>query len=211
MSSKGPGGLGLPPLRNKNISMLAKWWSRWLVERGRSWNVLIREKYSGQPGEDMQATIRGKDCSHVLRGIVSINNDNGFCQALSKENFKWKIKNGCGALFWEDIWYEELPLCQVFGRIYSISSLKHLSVRSFCQAWMNPNHTISNLWSRDLSSWELEEVMKINDIVNGVNFSHGEDVLIWCKTGNLYNCKEGRGYLAGPFSSQTFNAVWNPL
>ncbi|KAK1374201.1 hypothetical protein POM88_030394 [Heracleum sosnowskyi] len=109
--------------------------------------------------------------TEVLRGIIKINEVNGFNRALSKENFKWDIRNGNSAFFWEDLWIGREPLCICFGRLYNISKLK-LLVRDFVNKWMLPTSIVHDLWSRPLRVWELEESPYSSAL--GRKFLHGE-------------------------------------
>lgn len=105
-----------------------------------------------------------KDTVFELRGFLSVNGSKGFNDALSVDNFKWKVKDGCSALFWEDLRYGSSRLNQQFTRLFVLSKLNQFSVRDFNEVWFNPSTESDMLWNRDLRAWELEEVLKLNDI-----------------------------------------------
>lgn len=74
------------------------------------------------------------------------------------------MKDGCSALFWEDLRYGSSRLNQQFTRLFVLSKLNQFSVRDFNEVWFNPSTESDMLWNRDLRAWELEEVLKLNDI-----------------------------------------------
>lgn len=57
----------------------------------------------------------------MLSGIVSINKEDGFSNTLSGTNFKWSVKDGNSALFWEDNWSNNGELYHSFARLYRLS------------------------------------------------------------------------------------------
>ncbi|KAK1361498.1 hypothetical protein POM88_045972 [Heracleum sosnowskyi] len=97
---KEAGGLGLVPLKVKNMAMMGKWVSRWNTER--RWI---------------------KDLQSLVTSLV-------FGNALYKENFKWRIKSGSDCLFWEDIWYQHRALKDTFKMLYQLSRWHHIEVHS---------------------------------------------------------------------------------
>lgn len=58
-----------------------------------------------------------------------------------------------------------------FSRLFSLSKKRLTSVRDFCEFWNNPNTEVDMLLSRQLRAWELEDAVKINDIIENLNFS----------------------------------------
>ncbi|KAK1382287.1 hypothetical protein POM88_020022 [Heracleum sosnowskyi] len=189
--------------------MLAKWWSRWLKERDEGWAKIVRTKYACSKGDDF-SSIKEKDCSIVMKGILSINEDNGFRQSLLRENFKWNIKNGNSALFWEDLWFENVRLSVIFSRLYNISKLKFLTVRAACEMWWLPGQSMENLWTRPLRAWELEEALKINDVISAINFQVGEDIFIWIRSGTPYTTNIGKEFLESNHAASFtgWNLIW---
>lgn len=66
----------------------------------------------------------------------------------------------------------------------------------------SPEQIIENIWSRPLRAWELQEVLKLNDIINFINFAAGKDSLIWIKSQSPYTAKLGNEFLGSSISSQ---------
>lgn len=127
---KNQGGLGIHAISDKNKGLLGKWRYRWLSDRSSLWNTFIRAKYECSDENDLGSALRGKNVSHILEGLTKINDHNGFDSKISMSNFKWFLKDGNRALFWEDLWYKEERLCVTFVRLYNLSlgkknQLKH--------------------------------------------------------------------------------------
>ncbi|KAK1371244.1 hypothetical protein POM88_037336 [Heracleum sosnowskyi] len=189
--------------------LLAKWWSRWLKERDEGWAKKFRTKYACSKGDDFNS-IKEKDCSNVMKGILSINEDNGFRQSLLRENFKLNSKNGNSSLFWEDLWFGNVRLSVIFSRLYNISKHKFLTVRAVCEMWWLSGQRMENLWTRPLRAWELEEALKINDVISAINFKVGGDILIWIRSGTPYTTNIGKEFLeSNHLASFTgWNLIW---
>lgn len=60
------------------------------------------------------------------------------------------------------------------------------------QIWSNPDTEAKDLWSRSLRSWELDEVIKMNEIINKITLSKANDVLVWLSSGKPYSTRAGR-------------------
>ncbi|WOG84202.1 hypothetical protein DCAR_0103384 [Daucus carota subsp. sativus] len=55
--SKDQGGLGLVPIKVKNLALLGKWSFRWDNERHRNWNIWIRGKYNCSKHSNLQESL----------------------------------------------------------------------------------------------------------------------------------------------------------
>lgn len=62
---KGEGGLGLVPLKLKNLAMLAKWWWRAYYERATCWNKTMVQRYGHDCNFDMRK-VSWKPGGHTL-------------------------------------------------------------------------------------------------------------------------------------------------
>lgn len=58
-----------------------------------------------------------------------------------------------------------------FSRLFELTKLKGLSVKDFCEIWHNQEIEISMLWRRHLRAWELDEKLKLDDLIEGLVFS----------------------------------------
>ncbi|KAK1371306.1 hypothetical protein POM88_037398 [Heracleum sosnowskyi] len=72
--------------------------------------------------------------------------------------------------------------------------------------WGDPNTDSSMLWVRELRSWELEESMKISDIINEVVLQQGEDHMQWKVSGKAYSSSDGKVFLNSV--QEESNNVW---
>lgn len=153
--------------------------------------------------------------SNVLKGIINANNPKGFNLALSVIKFSWDIRNGKTALFWEDWWAGRERLSTIFSRLYDLSKLKFFMVKEFCEAWYNPETESRMLWTRQLRAWELEEVLKLNELIEELVFTEGDDRVIWKISNDLYCTSDGNSFLRYSGLQSTVNdheawsIIWN--
>lgn len=134
-SSKQVGGLGLVPLRLKNNSLLAKWWWRTYTERDRFWNRVLQEKYGKFFSIDLSQVVLGNDSSYIIKDMLGVQGNLRGASLLSKDCFHWKIGNGELIELWEDAWYRDGTLMDLFPRLYSISRLKFFPMKFFLSLW----------------------------------------------------------------------------
>ena len=110
-------------------------------------------------------------------------------------NFKWKLRSGEDILFWEDIWNGDIPLKDKFKKLYSISKLTYSTVLKFTSVWLRPNNSQDELWKRRLRDWEVEEVESLSEIVSGIHFLSGKDILFWSYSGHAYSVSKITSFL----------------
>lgn len=208
---KEEGGLNLYSLKSKNQSLLGKWWFKWFADRDANWNKIICSKYGCVNSNSIGEALSGKNLSGTLQSIISMNNDQGFNQLLSSENFEWVIGDGCSVLFWEDKWNSIGKLSTQYARLYSLSKLRFVSVKSFRDAWFHPDTISSGLWSRDLRAWELEEALNLNNIIEELNLEVRHDQVVWIPTGKPYCAKDGKNVLRNSLynNSQGIQGAWS--
>jgi hypothetical protein len=163
---KNKGGLGVRDIRVVNISLLAKWRWRLLHDDHTVWKAVIKSKYGDRV---VGRTVLGDEykpwfSSLWWRDICSIGSNldhDWFTSGVIK-----KLGNGRLTSFWCDTWVGDLPLCDRFPRLYSISSQKENSVSEVRS--LNPAQQPWRLNWR-LFEWEktlLEELMGlINPVI----------------------------------------------
>lgn len=132
---KNSGGLGIVPLKHRNISLLAKWWWRCYNERNRLWNRLLSEKYGAGLSFDITALTQRKDCSFTIKNVANLGSAFEVSSLISRECFMWKVGEGNKILFWEDYWLENGILSLLLPRLYRISKLKLCSIKCFAHIW----------------------------------------------------------------------------
>lgn len=127
--SKNRGGLEVPNVYLRNITLLGKWWSKLYSNEGNLWKQIILNKYySG----DSWREIGDLQCSSVLRvwlDIVGLGNINFEHSNIFNEGFKWCLGSGNKINFWKSIWLGNSPLFSSFPRLYKLSSIKDCYIR----------------------------------------------------------------------------------
>jgi len=123
------GGLGARDVKMVNLSLLAKW--KWcLLQKNQPlWKRVLVDKYGDHvggftPGEGVRWP---RFTSLWWRNLMSLEVDGGinwFTNTVRK-----KLGNGSNTRFWKDRWVGEMPLLQLFPRLFSISNQKEAKVR----------------------------------------------------------------------------------
>ena len=81
-----------------------------------------------------------------------------------------QIRNGSFALFWKDLWHEELTSL-AFSRAYSYTTDEHISVKNFLGTTV-----LSSVFQLPLSPQAHEEVKTIQQLLTEINIpEQGED------------------------------------
>jgi hypothetical protein len=162
---KKKGGLGVRDIRVVNISLLAKWRWKLLVDDQAVWKEVVKSKY----GNDVCGKTEIGDehrpwfSSLWWRDICSIGqnlNHNWFANGVVR-----KMGNGLKTSFWRDKWAGDIPLKDRFPRLFSISNQKDAVVA----AVYNPladNSRWSLVWRRRLFEWEKELVNELLGVIN---------------------------------------------
>lgn len=211
---KSHGGLGIVPVKHTNQALLAKWWFKWLMDIKAFWHKLVKAKYDCHSCKSLGDVLVGRNISPVLKGIADININNSFGTSLHFNQFQWSIKDGRTAMFWEDCWSGTNLLSSKFPRLFNLSRFKFTSVRDFCELWNDPKTEIETLWSHQLRVWELEEAIKINDIIENLVFSLDSDQFIWLPSKKPFAMADGKKVLASlDFAIQVnrqgnYNSIW---
>ena len=188
--SKSQGGLGIVPIKVKNLALLGKWHFRWIKERNRSWNKWLRSKYKCDVTSRLQEESNFKSPSDSLRAIIRVANIPELREAIAHNNFQWSVSNVQSALFWEDSWEGNKPLKDCFRRLYSLSIFKSMSIASVLEQWSQGIPLEDHMfWTRPLRSWEVEEVIKLESIVKKISLGSDKDVLKWANNKSIYSTK----------------------
>ncbi|GKC22688.1 putative RNA-directed DNA polymerase [Tanacetum coccineum] len=150
------GGLDIGSLRVSNLSMLAKWWWRFLSEPNHLWCKVIRSIHGAHGGLDEPSYIRSK--AGPWFRIAKLKND------LSERGidlplmFKKKLGNGEDTRFWLDIWVGNSTLKDSYPRLFRLESIQD------CR------------WQRQLrSSTELMELQDLQSLLSSMSLSTDKD------------------------------------
>ena len=79
------GGLGLPNLRDLNISLLASWLQRYKIDKDKLWKELIDCKYETHKPNIFQTKTEG--ASSFFKGFM-------WAAQAARMGYKWKVGNG---------------------------------------------------------------------------------------------------------------------
>jgi hypothetical protein len=119
---KKEGGLGVKNLCLMNLSLLAKWRWKLLVDGDELWKKVIVAKYGGNAIGCANLEIENNRAyaSGWWRGICCLDREGGwFSNAALKI-----LGNGRTIKFWQDVWVGDQSLVSRFPRLYGISTQK---------------------------------------------------------------------------------------
>jgi hypothetical protein len=84
------GGVGIPNLRDLNMSLLGSWISRYQKDDGKIWKQMIDEKYNTAKPNFLYTPSDGS--SHFLKGVM-------WAAKAARIGIRWKIGNGKNVKF----------------------------------------------------------------------------------------------------------------
>jgi hypothetical protein len=144
-------GLGIEVHEIKNRCLLSKWLFKLLNEEG-VWQELLQAKYFRQKTlSEVQA--KSTD-SPFWKGLMEVKDD-----FLSRGFFK--VGDGMGTRFWEDVWLGKVSLAQQYPSLYNIVHHKNVTVAHvLAQTPLN----ISFRWVLNGNKWtSWLQLPQIND------------------------------------------------
>jgi hypothetical protein len=174
---KSEGGLGVKDVRLMNVSLLAKWRWRILLNEQSLWREVIAERYGvelvNRPDwEGINFPSNSSNWWKDLRDIDSVENiTNWFSGGLVR-----RIGNGETTKFWLANWIGGTVLKDKFPRLYSISEQKEMRVSELLYA---PIVRERFVWRRGLFQWEEALVTQLVDLVREVVLVAGRDEWRW--------------------------------
>jgi hypothetical protein len=164
-------------MRIVNISLLAKWRWRILVNDNALWKEVILNKYGdsavgkvviGEESKPWYASLWWKDVCSIGVNITQ----NWFAQNLEK-----KLGNGINTSFWNDNWVGNFSLKDRFPRLFSISTQKEAMVTDLYYNDNNEHWTF--LWRRRFFIWEEELLDQLCALINPITLSDAGDRWGW--------------------------------
>lgn len=176
--------------------MLRKWYVRWQSERNRSWNQWLCEKYHITKGTPLNESFKDSKLSFVLSSILSaLETSKSPTQRSASSNmhhsdFLWDIGDGNSILFWHDYWSKQGQMSKLFPKLYTISSVKDATLRSFIVKIISKGICDSSLWSRSLRQWEKDEAANLLKLIGSVKFLKSKDQLRWKLSGKPFTVKD---------------------
>lgn len=183
------GGIGIKDVRVMNVSLLAKWRWRLLDGENALWKDVLEEKYGpckgcmlvgGAPSWPRFTSVWWKD-------LVRLDDfgDTGWF----KSEIVRKVGNGLKTSFWKDKWCYRGSFSHLYPRLYSISNQKEASVGEIGEV-LEEGWRWNFVWRRRLFVWEEELLHSLLEDVEGLRWSHEEDVWRWNLEENGYYSDE---------------------
>ena len=186
------GDLGVRKLGEFNIALLGKWCWRLLVDREGLWRKVLVARYGV---EDGRLEDGGRSCSSWWREIVRIRDGVGGGERWFAECVRRRAGDGSETLFWRDCWYDDVPFCDRFSRLFDLAENKDITVRDmFSMGWEDGGEGWQ--WRRRLWAWEEELVAECRVLLSNINLQDTtSDSWLWMldSTG---------GYCNTPFSQR---------
>jgi mannosylglycoprotein endo-beta-mannosidase len=105
------GGLGIPNLRDLNISLLASWLRRYNNDKDKLWKELLDFKYETEKPNIFLSKTDGS--SSFFKGFI-------WAAHAAKLGYRWNVGNGKKVRLWEDIWLGPSSLAIQFWPLYRI-------------------------------------------------------------------------------------------
>lgn len=155
MASLDQCGLNIGSLHTSNLSMLAKWWWRFLTERSSNWCKIICSIHGAQGGLHNSSSIKSK--SGPWYQIAKINGDFSEYGIDIHSLFKLKIGNGESSSFWTDKWVGNEPLCVTFPRLYRLETNKLCHVKDRIPTLVVPAHAHASFPSVNPSTVDVDQ------------------------------------------------------
>ena len=106
------GGLGIPDLRNLNLSLLGSWIFRYGLNRDAIWTKITDYKY--KTDKPNICCSLGSQVSPFWKGVT-------WALQAAKMGIIWKVGDGKMIRFWEDHWFGNSNLATQFWPLYVLS------------------------------------------------------------------------------------------
>jgi hypothetical protein len=182
------GGLGIPSLRDLNISLLGSWIRRYQADNGKLWKEVIDFKYNTSKPNIFYT--KDNKASQFFKSFM-------WAAKAAKMGYRWKVGDGRKIKFWEDNWLGSSILAIQFWELYVIVNKKSATIRELwdgeslkCTFRRTVGEKLMNMW---------DEVVQL---ATTICFSNEEDNLIWQFSSNgiyssqsLYRIINNRGIL----------------
>ena len=146
------GGLGVQRLCLLNRALLGKWLWNFAIETEAPWRVFISLKFGTKTGgwftKEVRRSYGIRLWKEILKEISHLN-----------LNCRFVVGKGDRLRFWEDNWCSEIPLCDLYPRLYSLAGSKDVKVMEVSEnseqgAGWNP------CFERPFNDWEMCEGLR---------------------------------------------------
>jgi hypothetical protein len=167
--------LGIRNLQYVNLSLLAKWRWRLLLDEEEVWKNVITAKYYGEGvlgSGSLDAS--GNMCSPWWMDICNLDKGVGWFNQLAVK----QLGRGNSIKFWKDVWVGDQTLEQRFPRLFSISSQQEEMVMGM-GSWINGVWRWRLLWRRTFFVWEETLRLELDGLLNPIGITQAEDRWVW--------------------------------
>ncbi|XP_071705021.1 uncharacterized protein [Rutidosis leptorrhynchoides] len=126
------GGLGITPLRIKNLALLAKWWGKLSSNKTPLWKSIVISSFGpsfrGKIMSDV-STLKTSQLSSIWRDLINLQKDDSLQGIVGSNVWNWKVGNGASILFWYDPRANGLTLKDEFPCLFRICFKKNATVK----------------------------------------------------------------------------------
>ncbi|GJX60749.1 RNA-directed DNA polymerase, eukaryota, reverse transcriptase zinc-binding domain protein [Tanacetum coccineum] len=172
MVSRKKGGLGISSFFAQNRALLFKWIWRFRSKDSSLWYRVIKAMFGdGGALDNTGKFARSSTWTTIVRECGNLSSK---CINLLS-HMKRKVGNGLNTLFWVDSWLTDIPLKQLFSRMFTLDCNKNSTVAEKINA-----SSISYSFRRlPRGSLKEEQFSKLIEDVNSVILSVSNDRWIW--------------------------------
>lgn len=183
------GGLGFASLRERNISLLFKWWWKVMKDRNSFWHKFMTNKYGTNFMLGFENLQPNKECSVIIKDIIHSGRSLLVSGRISG-SFSWQVGNGLKIYFWEDRWCGHRAFKFEFPRLYALTNFKFSTIDIFVNTWKSVNRQDPILWRRSLRAWELDMVELLNGYIDQLCISTKVDKPVWSHNNSQFTSNE---------------------
>ncbi|XP_071708090.1 uncharacterized protein [Rutidosis leptorrhynchoides] len=182
---KDMGGLGITPLRLKNVALLAKWWSKLNSSKLSLWKSIVVSSFGpsfrGKVMNDV-SSLRLSLLSPIWRDLINLHKDEFSKSIVGSNIWKWKVGNGACILFWYDSWANGHTLKDDFLSLFLICSDHLLTVNQ--ARWPSDCDQPHVEWvlhfNRTLDSYECAKWIELKSFLSAFSFNDNvPDRILW--------------------------------
>ncbi|GKA17175.1 RNA-directed DNA polymerase, eukaryota [Tanacetum coccineum] len=179
LTAKDKGGLGVPSLYALNRGMLMKWIWRFIVQPDCLWSRVIKAIHGNEGGIGCRSKFKSQS------NWLSIIEEAASLKEKGINFFEFvhhKLGNGESTKFWEDKWWDDKKVKDIYPRLYALENNKTVSVARKIRS-----HSLEDSFRRSpRGGTEAKQMEGLVDLVNSVELRPCEDRFVW----NLDNSGE---------------------
>lgn len=175
------GGLGVPELKNLNLSLLGYRVKRFITDKGKLWHSIMKQKYVRNVPSIF--CLPHSQSSIFWKGVM--------CAAKAvKFGYRWKVGDGTKIRFWEDSWFGNAPLVVQFWDLFCICNQTGVTL---ARVW--DGNEVMPTFRRTFFEDLMRKWYELSKIVTEVCYNEDGDSFVWQYESN------------GIYSSQSLYAI----